>query len=302
MEMDKKAQPGSKSFRPKLPPWIRVKVGCGNGRDTVSHILQEFKLNTVCSSAQCPNLGECWHRRTATFMIMGNECTRNCRFCAIESNACPVQLENDEPQRVAAAAQALGLKYVVVTSVTRDDLPDGGAGHFAAVIRELREALPDAGIEVLTPDFNGDIAALQTVIDAKPTVFNHNLETVERLARQIRSRADYRRSLDVLSQAAHLADSTTAVKSGIMVGLGETDEEVVTAIRDIYHTGASILTIGQYLPPTAEHWPLQRYVHPETFQAWKELALELGFQSVASAPLVRSSYNAAEAGAKLKNS
>ena len=282
------------SVRPKLPPWIRVKVGCGTGRSTVNRILENLQLNTVCSSAQCPNLGECWHRKTATFMIMGNECTRNCKFCAIASNCNPEPLAADEPQRIARAAAALELKYVVVTSVTRDDLPDGGAAHFAAVIRELRRTLPDAGIEVLTPDFNGDIKALQTVLDAEPTVFNHNLETVKRLSREIRSRANYERSLQVLRNAHQLARKNTAIKSGIMVGLGESDDEVLTAIYDLRDAGVSILTIGQYLPPTASHWPVKRYVTPETFAEWKKIALAAGFRSVASAPLVRSSYNAAE--------
>ncbi len=282
-----------KQSRPKLPPWIRVKVGAGAGRDEVSGILDRLQLNTVCSSARCPNLGECWHRKTATFMIMGNECTRNCKFCAVDSNCSPVPLEVDEPQRIAEAAKAMGLKYVVVTSVTRDDLPDGGAAHFAAVIHALRHALPNTGVEVLTPDFNEDIDALKIVLDAKPTVFNHNLETVRRLSKQIRSKANYERSLQVLSNAVEIGNGIP-VKSGLMVGMGEHDDEVVTAIRDLRRAGVSILTIGQYLPPTGEHWPLERYVTPETFALWKELALNEGFKFVASAPLVRSSYNAAE--------
>lgn len=283
-----------KQSRPKLPPWIRVKVGAGSGRDEVIGILDRLQLNTVCSSAKCPNLGECWHRKTATFMIMGNECTRNCKFCAVDNNCYPEPLQTDEPQRIAQAAKALGLKYVVITSVTRDDLPDGGAAHFAAVIHALRFALPDIGIEVLTPDFNEDINALRTVLDANPTVFNHNLETVQRLSKQIRSKANYERSLQVLSNATEIGGSKIPVKSGLMVGLGERDEEVVTAIHDLRRVGVSILTIGQYLPPTGEHWPLERYVTPETFELWKKLALQVGFKFVASAPLVRSSYNAAE--------
>ncbi|MCF6176821.1 MAG: lipoyl synthase [Victivallaceae bacterium] len=283
-----------KQSRPKLPPWIRVKVGCGTGRDEVAGILDRLQLNTVCSSARCPNLGECWHRKTATFMIMGNECTRNCKFCAVDNNCSPAKLEADEPQRIAEAAKAMELKYVVVTSVTRDDLPDGGAAHFAAVITALRNALPNIGIEVLTPDFNVDLNALKTVLDAKPTVFNHNLETVQRLSKQIRSKANYEHSLQVLRNAAEIGGTEIPVKSGLMVGMGECDEEVVTAIRDLHRAGVSILTIGQYLPPTGEHWVLDRYVTPETFAHWKELALQEGFKFVASAPLVRSSYNAAE--------
>ena len=284
----------SSPSRPKLPPWIRVKVGCGAGRDEVAAILDKLKLNTVCSSARCPNLGECWHRKTATFMIMGNECTRNCKFCAVDTTSAPDPLELDEPQRIAEAAKAMGLKYVVVTSVTRDDLPDGGAAHFAQVITSLRNTLPDIGIEVLTPDFNEDINALKTVLEAKPSVFNHNIETVQRLSKQIRSRANYERSLQVLSNAAKIGGTEIPVKSGLMVGLGERDEEVITAIRDLRQAGVTILTIGQYLPPTNAHWELDRYVTPEVFAQWKEFALDLGFKFVASGPLVRSSYNAAE--------
>jgi len=284
----------TKQSRPKLPPWIRVKVGCGAGRDEVAAILDRLKLNTVCSSARCPNLGECWHRKTATFMIMGNECTRNCKFCAVDSNYAPAPLEADEPQRIAEAAKAMELKYVVVTSVTRDDLPDGGAAHFSEVITALRNTLPDIGIEVLTPDFNEDLTALKTVLAAKPSVFNHNIETVQRLSKQVRSKANYERSLQVLSNAVEIGGTNIPVKSGLMVGMGERDEEVITAIRDLRKAGVSILTIGQYLPPTNAHWALDRYVTPEVFAEWKEFALELGFKFVASGPLVRSSYNAAE--------
>lgn len=242
----------------------------------------------------CPNLNECWHRRTATFMIMGDACTRNCKFCAVKHNPAPLPLDADEPERIAEAAARMELKYVVVTSVTRDDLPDGGAAHFAAVIRALRDRLPETGIEVLTPDFNADRQALTTVLDALPTVFNHNVETVERLSTQIRSRANYRRSLEVLSMAREIGKGAIPVKSGIMAGLGETDEEIVQTIKDLYAAGARILTVGQYLPPSGAHWPLARYAEPEKFEQWRELALEIGFEFVASAPMVRSSYNAGE--------
>ena len=278
----------------KFPPWIRVKVSCGSERGEVARILDGLKLNTVCAGAQCPNLNECWHRRTATFMIMGGQCTRNCRFCAVSHQAAPPPLEADEPARVAEAAMRLQLKYVVITSVTRDDLPDGGAAHFAAVIRTLRAAMPEAGIEVLTPDFNADEHAIATVLEAGPTVFNHNIETVERLAGEIRSRATYRRSLQVLQTAAALSAGRIPVKSGLMVGLGETDDEVEQTIRDLYAAGVRILTIGQYLPPSPEHWPLARYAEPEKFTAWGEFARQIGFDFVASAPMVRSSYNAGE--------
>lgn len=282
----------------KFPPWIRVRTGCGTNRDEVSEILSSLKLNTVCASAQCPNLNECWHRRTSTFMILGNACTRNCKFCAVSHDSHPAPPDSDEPARVAEACARMGLKYVVITSVTRDDLPDGGAGLFAATINEIRRQQPEAGIEVLTPDFNADSEALQQVITAAPTVFNHNLETVERLSRDIRSKANYQRSLKVLGMAAQMADDITSsrilVKSGIMVGLGETDDEVLKTIEDIYNTGARILTIGQYLPPSKTHWPLDRYVEPEKFDQWGKFAREIGFEFVASGPMVRSSYNAGE--------
>ncbi|OGV50273.1 MAG: lipoyl synthase [Lentisphaerae bacterium GWF2_44_16] len=280
-------------FRPKLPPWIRVRVSCGKERNEVDSILKGLRLNTVCESAECPNLNECWHRKTATFMILGSQCTRNCKFCAVSHSPAPPPPEADEPARVAEAVKKMKLSYVVVTSVTRDDLPDGGASHFAAVIRELYKAVNNVKVEVLTPDFNGSIDALKTVLDEKPSVFNHNVETVERLSSQIRSRANYRRSLELLSNAVRIGGGIP-VKSGLMAGLGETDEEILNSIRDIRNTGASILTIGQYLPPSAEHWQLQRYVEPEKFKEWGEYAYSLGFSFVASSPLVRSSYNAEE--------
>lgn len=280
--------------RGKLPPWIRVKISCGGGRSEVSDILETEKLHTVCQSARCPNLGDCWHRRTATFMILGNACTRNCKFCAVDHQKKPAPLEADEPERVARAAKKMKLKYVVVTSVTRDDLPDGGATRFAEVVSALKEAIPDVGVEVLTPDFKGDEDLLKIVLDSRPNVFNHNVETVERLSKLVRESATYQRSLSVLANAARLAHEGTAIKSGLMVGLGETDEEVETTLRDLREAGVDVLTIGQYLPPTEDHWPLDRYVEPEVFDKWKELAESLGFSQVASAPLVRSSYHAEE--------
>ncbi len=282
-----------KGTRAKLPPWIRIRVNCGGAREEVDSILSGLKLNTVCASAKCPNLSECWHHRTATFMIMGNECTRNCKFCAVEHGAKPLPLDPDEPRRVADAAAKMNLKFVVVTSVTRDDLPDGGAAHFAATIRALREKLPGAGIEVLTPDFNGNREHLNLVLAARPTIFNHNVETVERLSDSIRSKATYRRTLEVLRMAAEDGDGIP-VKSGLMVGLGETDDEVRQTLRDLYEAGVRVLTVGQYLPPSGEHWQLARYVEPALFEEWGRYARELGFTSVASAPLVRSSYRAGE--------
>ncbi len=284
-----------KSFRPPLPPWIRVKSSCGAERDHVGRTLGSLGLHTVCEGAMCPNQGECWGRGTATFMILGAHCTRNCRFCAVGHVEKPGPPEADEPERLASAAKEMKLRYVVVTSVTRDDLPDGGASHFARTIEAVRAVLPEAGIEVLTPDFKGRREDIATVIAAKPSVFNHNLETVERLTPLIRSGgAAYRRSLEVLRTAFELSEGRVPVKSGVMVGLGETDEELVQAIHDIRSTGATYLTIGQYLPPSAWHWPLDRYVEPATFTQWGKLAREAGFASVASGPLVRSSYNAAE--------
>ena len=280
------------SHRPKLPPWIRIKVGKGRAKDEVRSILEELHLNTVCGSAQCPNLEECWHRNTATFMILGDECTRNCRFCAVNHSPAPQPPDTQEPERIAEAVSRMHLKYVVITSVTRDDMPDGGASQFAAVICEIRKSDPEIEVEVLTPDYLGK--ELETVLSAGPSVFNHNIETVERLSASIRLKADYRRSLEVLKCAVEFSEDKIPVKSGLMVGMGERDEEVKEAICDIRKTGASILTIGQYLPPSGRHWPLERYVEPAVFDTWKEYALELGFESVASAPLVRSSYHAEE--------
>jgi len=277
-----------------LPPWIRVKVSCGEGRQEVDSILDDLNLNTVCKSARCPNLNECWHKRTATFMILGDYCTRNCKFCAVNHSLTPPPPDADEPRRVAEAAKKLSLKYVVVTSVTRDDLPDGGASQFAAVIRELRNAMPNTRVEVLTPDFNGDEEALRIVLNEKPAVFNHNLETVERLSKEIRYRADYRLSLKVLAKAAEIGGDEIPVKSGFMVGMGETKEEILKTICELRENGVSILTVGQYLPPTREHWKLSRYVRPEEFQEFEQFAYEKGFSFAACAPLVRSSYNAAK--------
>ncbi len=282
-----------KKTRPKLPPWIRVRISRGESRKQVDELLKNLKLHTVCESARCPNLGECWHRHTATFMILGNACTRNCKFCAVAHEKNPAPPEPDEPDRVAEAAAKMNLKYVVVTSVTRDDLPLGGSEQFAAVITKLKERIPDVKVEVLTPDFNADVKALKIVIDAKPDVFNHNIETVERLTPLIRDpHANYRRSLQVLSAAKELGKKKIPIKSGLMVGLGETDEEIETALRDLHAAGVEILTIGQYLPPTLSHWPVKRYITPEEFDSWRDFALKLGFSNVASAPLVRSSYQA----------
>lgn len=283
-----------KMFRPALPPWLRIRVSCGTGKGEVEKILKGLSLNTVCEGAQCPNLNKCWHSGTATFMILGGMCTRNCKFCAVSHCGNPPPPDPEEPARLAAAAKKMSLKYVVVTSVTRDDLPDGGASHFAATIKALHDEIPGVQVEVLTPDFNGDSKAIETVLLADPTVFNHNVETVERLSPLIRSKADYRRSLGVLNTAFSLTQGKIPVKSGFMVGMGEMEDEIKQTIRDLRQNNVSILTIGQYLPPSAEHWKLERYATPEEFEKWKVFAMELGFSAVASGPLVRSSFNAGE--------
>ena len=284
----------SKDFRPKLPPWIRVKVKSGPEREEVDNLMKLNNLNTVCRGAQCPNICDCWHRRTAAFMILGAHCTRCCKFCAVGVTETPEKVDPEEPMRLAETAAKMNLGFVVVTSVTRDDLPDGGSGHFAATIRALKERIPGVKVEVLVPDFNMDVNAIRTVIEAEPEVYNHNVETVERLTPLIRSKAQYRRSLEVLKTAFDMTGGRIPVKSGIMVGMGETDEEVEQTIRDIRATGATFLTVGQYLPPSAEHWKLERYVTPETFKAWEEFAKSIGFTHVAAGPLVRSSYYADE--------
>ena len=274
-------------FRPKLPPWIRVKVHCGEQSDHVDALLKTNSLNTVCRGAQCPNLCECWHRGTAAFMILGERCTRNCKFCAVGHVEQPLPPDPMEPEHLAEAAAKMKLAFVVVTSVTRDDLPDGGAGHFAKTIQALKNRIPGVKVEVLVPDFNFVEKDMRTVLDAGPDVYNHNVETVERLTPLIRSKAQYRRSLAVLEKAYSITGGRIPVKSGIMVGMGETDDEVLQTIRDIRATGATFLTIGQYLPPSKEHWKLERYVEPAVFDSW-------GSKHVNSGPLVRSSYYAEE--------
>ena len=285
---------GEKRNNLRLPEWIRVKPFTGHGRANVLEILDKYALNTVCKSAKCPNLGECWHKKTATFMILGNTCTRNCRFCSV-NHGVPGPLDPKESENVARAAKEMGLKYVVVTSVTRDDLPDGGASVFAETIIKIRELNSNnVKVEVLTPDFNCNLDALKTVLDANPSVFNHNIETVKRLSKEIRITASYENSLFLLSKAFEITEGKIPVKSGIMVGTGETDDEIMQCISDLIYAGVSMLTIGQYLPPKKSSWPLDRYVSPAKFKEWKEYAESIGFSNVASAPLVRSSYRAEE--------
>lgn len=276
----------------KFPSWIRMKVGCSHKRNSVESILKKFSLNTVCQSAKCPNLGECWERQTATFMILGKKCTRNCRFCAVEHSSNPLPPDPNEPVNLAKAAAEMMLSHVVITSVTRDDLDDGGASHFAAAIRELSKILPNASIEVLTPDFGGNFDSLKKVIHEKPAIFNHNVETVERLTCEIRSGAVYDRSLKLLESACKISSGVVTVKSGLMAGLGETDSEIEKTISDIRNTGAKMLTIGQYLAPTINSWPVKRFAEPEKFAEWKRFAESIGFKNVMSGPMVRSSYHA----------
>ncbi len=277
----------------RLPEWLRTKTGKRRLTEMTHAVVHAHGLHTVCEGAHCPNIGECYSRHVATFMILGNVCTRNCGFCAVNSGE-PAPVDPEEPQRVAAAAVELGLKFVVVTSVTRDDLPDGGSGQFAATIRAIHAAMPGAKVEVLTPDFLGDSGQLATVLDAGPEVFNHNVETVRRLQATVRPQADYQRSLGVLRHAARTAPHIPT-KSGIMVGLGETEAEVHETLRDLIDAGCKIVTIGQYLQPSRRHIPVAAYITPQEFAAYEQHAYALGFQHVASGPFVRSSYHAEQA-------
>lgn len=275
----------------RLPNWFRQPLPPGAEGGRVRDLLGQHGLHTVCEGAKCPNRAACWHDSAAAFLILGAACTRDCRFCAIPHDARPAAPDPGEPARLAAAAAAMGLRHVVVTSVTRDDLPDGGAAHFAATIREIRTRLPDASVEVLIPDFQGDARALDIVLAAQPDILNHNLETVERLHPAVRPQADYHRSLAVLG---HAAQGAARVKSGLMLGMGETEAELSAALRDLRAAGVSLLTLGQYLAPSASHHPVARFVPPVEFDRWRDEALALGFKSVASAPHVRSSYHAEE--------
>ncbi len=280
--------------RPRLakPPWLRRKLPTDPNYGKTNALLHEGRLHTVCQEAKCPNQWECFSHKTATFLIMGSRCTRNCRFCAVAQG--PEGLpDRDEPVRVAEAAKSMGLRYVVVTSVTRDDLPDGGAGCFAETIREIHTQIPATLVEVLIPDFQGDQAALEAVLDARPDVLNHNLETVPRLYQTVRPEAIYERSLELLRRAkAYAPDIPT--KSGLMLGLGETPEEITHTLHDLFAAGCRILTLGQYLQPSKNHLPVHRYVPPEEFDQWRDQALRIGFGEVSSGPFVRSSYRARE--------
>jgi lipoyl synthase len=282
----------------KRPEWLRAPAPVGENYRDVKSLIGGLRLHTVCESAACPNVGECWNHRTATFMILGNVCTRRCGFCAVGKGA-PLPVDEDEPARVAEAAEALGLRYAVITSVNRDDRKDGGAALFASTIRAIRARLPDCKVEVLIPDFQGSHAALDLVLEAEPDVLNHNIETVPRLYRQVRMGARYERSLDVLAYTKRTCPSLPT-KSGLMLGLGETNDEVLQSMRDLRAQDVDILTIGQYLSPSPKHLPILRYATPEEFAELRRAGLEMGFAHVESGPLVRSSYHAAQAHAAKK--
>jgi lipoic acid synthetase len=275
----------------RLPSWLKRSLPQGNGNFFTQELLHELRLETVCENARCPNRPECYARRTATFMILGNVCTRPCGFCSVSKGE-PEVLEDDEPERVAEAALRLGLKHVVITSVTRDDLLDGGADHFRRCVLAVRERT-GAAVEVLTPDFLGDLAAVDTVLEAAPEVFNHNMETVPRLYRKVRGRASYQRSLDLLAHVKRRRPQTVT-KSGLMLGLGETLDELFEVLSDLRAAACDTLTLGQYLAPTLKHIPVARYVAPEEFDHLAELARKLGFARVVAGPFVRSSYHADE--------
>ena len=279
--------------QPERPRWLRAPAPAGANYRELKQLVDELKLHTVCESAACPNVGECWNRRTATFMILGNVCTRRCGFCAVQKGP-PLEVDYDEPRRVAEASAVLGLKYAVVTSVNRDDRKDGGAELFALTIQAIRERIPGCKVEVLVPDFQGSHAAMEIVMNALPDVLNHNIETVPRLYRQVRLGARYERSLDMLAYAKRLNPSVPT-KSGLMLGLGENPDEAELVIRDLRAHQVDILTIGQYLRPSPKHLPIIRYVPQIEFDGFKRLGYQLGFSHVESGPLVRSSYHASDA-------
>ena len=276
---------------PRLPPWLRASRKNFEAVHDLKTELRHLNLHTVCESARCPNMHECFHRRTATFMILGNLCTRGCGFCSVPKSRHPGALDPEEPGHVARMASAMKLRHVVITSVNRDDLADGGSTHFSMTVRAVCTALPEARVEVLTPDFQGDLAAVARVLDAGPHIYNHNMETVPRLYRQVRPQADYGQSLEVL-QFAKRRRPDVLTKSGAMLGLGETTEEVHRLMRDLRGHGVDIVTLGQYLQPTRRNLPVAEFVTPELFDEYREFGLSLGFKTVFSGPLVRSSYMA----------
>jgi lipoic acid synthetase len=280
----------------RKPEWLRVSRGYDPNKGTVEGIIKNLNLNTVCREANCPNRAECFSQKTATFMILGTICTRDCRFCNVRHDL-PQPVNHDEPENIGRAVSELGIRHAVITSVTRDDLIDGGAGHFAAVVRAIKKHSPETAVEVLIPDFMGEISSLKTIIDAAPDVISHNMETVAGLYPAVRPKAKYRRSLELIQSIKKLNPKIRS-KSGIMLGLGETKEQVHELFDDLRSVGCEFITIGQYLPPSREHFPVREYITPEQFEMYGLTAKEKGFAFVASAPLVRSSYRAGEA---LKN-
>ena len=281
--------------RTPRPEWLKVRLPSGEGYTKTKNIVKEFELNTVCEDARCPNMAECWGNGTATFMILGDICTRSCGFCNVKTGK-PVGLDFDEPRRVARAIEAMGIDYAVITSVNRDELPDGGAGIFAETIKQIRKRSPQCTVEVLIPDFKGDHEALLTLLKAKPDVLNHNIETVARLYSKVRPQANYNQSLELIQRAKKEGAVT---KSGMMVGLGERADEVLRVMEDLKSYGCDIATIGQYLQPSKKHLPVDRFVHPIEFAEYKAYGYVLGFNIVESGPLVRSSYHAENARAIL---
>ena len=277
--------------RRRLPQWLKAKAPGHPNYVDIKHLVADLRLNTVCESAQCPNIGECWGQRTATFMILGDICTRSCGFCAIRTGR-PVDVDEGEPERVAAAIAQLDLRHAVITSVNRDELPDGGAGIFARTIAAVNQRCPQTSVEVLIPDFKGDWDALAVVMAAGPDILNHNIECPPSLYFKMRPQAQYDRSLELLRRAHELGSTPT--KSGMMLGAGETCDEIAQSIRDLAGIECAILTLGQYLSPSPSHVPVERFVHPDEFAEWRHVALKLGFRHVESGPLVRSSYHAAD--------
>ena len=275
-------------IKERRPEWLRIKLQVNESFMKVRNIVSDHKLHTVCEEARCPNMSECWSRGTATFMILGDICTRSCGFCAVKTGK-PVGLDIDEPRRVAQAVKLMGIKHAVITSVNRDDLKDGGAGIFAETIKKIRELVPECRVEVLIPDFKGDEKALDIVIEAKPDILNHNVETVPRLYKIVRPQAKYERSLKVLE---YCKKHGLVTKTGLMLGIGEMTEEVIDVMKDLRSIDVDILTLGQYLQPTKMHLPVDRFVQPEEFEMLKKIGLEMGFKYVESGPLVRSSYHA----------
>ena len=284
--------PDAPAPRGNRPPWLKVRFPQGPNYQELRELMRAQELHTICEEALCPNIGECWENRTATFLILGDVCTRNCGFCAVTTGR-PTGLDLEEPERLARAVQKIGLRHIVITSVTRDDLPDGGSAIYAATISRLREYVPGCGIEVLIPDFLGNWDALATVMQARPDILNHNIETVPRLYRRVRPKAIYEQSLELLGRAKALAPGVVT-KSGLMAGLGETRDELLQTFGDLRARDVDVLTVGQYLRPTMQHLPVERYVPPEEFAELKRAALALGFGHVESGPLVRSSYHAHE--------